>query len=291
MNEGPKPPVVMLGNSGVVARQLLPQLARAGYAGHVVSRSRPDLPDGFEWVETPAVQDGRFTVPERAVVFGLWPIWLVADVVDHLEGAAHIVALSSTSMLSKTASSDPGEQALSGRLAEAEALIADKATKAGMTYTILRPTIIYDAETDRSINEIAGVVRRFGFFAVAGSGRGMRQPIHAGDVAAFMVSAADNARAANRALNITGGDTISYREMVARVAQGLGRPAIIVPVPTLILRLLVKTLRGLGLTRHSPNFIDRMNQDLAFDGSEAVHLLNVSPRAFSPEFGGSGSER
>ena len=43
-------------------------------------------------------------------------------------------------------------------------------------------------------------------------------------------------------------------------------------------------MRVLGLTKHSPNMIDRMNSDMAFDNSEAVTLLGVKPRPFYPVF-------
>ncbi|MEM7750383.1 MAG: hypothetical protein AAF346_19190, partial [Pseudomonadota bacterium] len=196
--------------------------------------------------------------------------------------ANQLIALSSTSVFTKQSSSDPGELRLSQRLQTAEELI--QATSEDLPYTILRPTIIYDAETDVSINQIAKIIRRYGFFAVAGRGSGLRQPIHAADVAAMMVQCIERDAAKNVALNISGGEPLSYRKMVERIAVGIGTKPRIVSVPVWLLKGLVSVMRILKLTKHSPNMIDRMNNDMAFDNSKAVALLQIQPRKFHPAF-------
>ena len=205
---------------------------------------------------------------------------------DRLAGASQLITLSSTSIHSKIASDDPAERALSARLAESEEHIFQAAGRIGLPVTVLRPTMIYDCETDRSINQIASVIRRFGFFAIAGSGRGLRQPIHARDVAEAIFRSIGNHNTMDKTLDLTGGETISYRTMVERIARGLGRKSPILSVPTFALKSLVYIVRSAGMTRHSPSFIDRMNEDLAYDNSEAIARLGFTPRGFDPEFRG-----
>ena len=53
--------------------------------------------------------------------------------------------------------------------------------------------------------------------------QGLRQPIHVEDVAAVCFSALRAPDAANRAYNISGGETLTYSDMVERVFVALGR--------------------------------------------------------------------
>ena len=274
--------VVLVGYSGLIGRQLVPQLVAAGFRGHVVSRTKRDLPEPFSWIDTHDLQDGSYKVPTGSIVISLCKLPLTAQFLERFEGARQLIALSSTSMFTKQESPDPSELQLVQGLSEAEAKI--EAASGQLAYTILRPTIIYDAETDVSINKIADVIRRYRFFAIAGKGNGLRQPIHASDVASMIVNSIEREAAINRAFNISGGESLSYRTMVERISNGIGAKPRIVSVPTWVLKGLVSVMRVLKLTKHSPSMIDRMNDDLAFDTREAVELLGFEPRKFHPAF-------
>jgi nucleoside-diphosphate-sugar epimerase len=67
--------------------------------------------------------------------------------------------------------------------------------------------------------------------SLCGRGRGLRQPVHAEDCAVGAISAAQSVRAANRVYDLPGGETITYREMIGRIFDGLKRRRFIVPVP------------------------------------------------------------
>jgi nucleoside-diphosphate-sugar epimerase len=147
---------------------------------------------------------------------------------------------------------------------------------------ILRPTLIYGTGRDKNINEIARFVRWFGFFPVLGEAMGLRQPIHAEDVAGACVSALQAPGAANRAYNISGGETLSYREMVIRVFDALGRRPRVLTVPLWAFRLAVSLLRFLPRYRHwSAAMAERMNRDLVFDHAEVALDLGFKPRVFA----------
>ena len=276
------PHVVVLGHSGLVGRQLVPQLVAAGFEGHVLSRKTRELPAGFSYIRTQDLKNGSYKIPAGSTIISLWKMPLTAEYSDRFAGARHLIALSSTSKFTKRTSPDPKEQRLVRQLDEAEAKIESAGGR--LAYTILRPTIIYDAETDVSINKIANIIRRYRFFAIAGSGDGLRQPIHAADVAGMIMKCINRDTAMNRAFNISGGETLSYRTMVERISIGIGAKPRIISVPTWILKGLVSVMRGLKLTNHGPSMINRMNADLAFDTSEAETLLEYEPRKFHPVF-------
>lgn len=67
--------------------------------------------------------------------------------------------------------------------------------------------------------------------------QGSPQPIHAEDVAAACVSALQAHDAANNAYNISGGETLAYHDMVARVFSALGRRPRLLTVPLWAFRL------------------------------------------------------
>jgi nucleoside-diphosphate-sugar epimerase len=154
------------------------------------------------------------------------PIWVLPEHFPFLEasGAHRVVALSSTSRFTKVGSGDTAETAVAARLIEAEDRFVAWAKSRDIDWVILRPTLIYGLGRDKNVSEIARFIRRFSFFPVFGLAQGLRQPIHAEDVAAACFSALQAPNAANRAYNISGGETLTYRDMVARVFAALGRP-------------------------------------------------------------------
>ena len=110
---------------------------------------------------------------------------------------------------------------------------------------------------------------------------GLRQPIHAEDVAAACVAALQAAGAANRAYNISGGETLAYREMVRRVFAVMQRRPRLVTIPLGVFKLAVGCLRVFPQYRHwSAAMAERMNRDLVFDDAEAARDLGFSPRPF-----------
>ncbi len=192
-----------------------------------------------------------------------------------------IVVLSSTSRFTKDNSSDLQEQIVARRLAEAEASVQAWAEDRGVEWVILRPTLIYGLGRDKNITEIVRFIQRFGFFPLFGQARGLRQPIHAQDVASACIAALKMPGAANRAYNISGSEAISYREMVTRVFATLGRPLRLLPVPLSAFRVAVAVLNYLPRSRGwSVAMAERMNTDMVFDHCEAACDFGFAPRMF-----------
>ena len=105
-----------------------------------------------------------------------------------------------------------------------ERTIADS----GLSYLILRPTLIFGVE-DVLVNNIAWLVRRFPLFAIPGRGDYRVQPVFVGDVAAMAVAGASGAD--NRVVDAVGPEIYTFRDLVRTVARALGRATLIVPVP------------------------------------------------------------
>ena len=110
---------------------------------------------------------------------------------------------------------------------------------------MLRPTLVYDGFSDRNIARMIRLVRRTRVLPIARPRPGLRQPIHADDIATAILGALDNPRAAGRAFNIAGGEVLTYRAMAERVfrSQGLTPRFVVLPVP----------LAALGLRARGPD--------------------------------------
>ncbi len=105
----------------------------------------------------------------------------------------------------------------------------------GIAWTLFRPTLVYGCGRDGNITFIASCIRRFGFFPLAGGGRGLRQPVHAADLAQACADALDNPRTHAKAYNLSGGSTVTYRQMAEAVFRQLGRPILTPHVPVAVL--------------------------------------------------------
>ncbi len=279
----PDPRVGLLGATSLVGKCLLPLLINSGARVCAFSRqSIESVGDGITWRN---LSDSRSTDTDQ---LDHWicvaPIWVLPEHFSLLEasGARRVVALSSTSRFTKVDSGDAAENAVAERLVESEARFVAWAKSRGIEWVILRPTLIYGLGQDKNICEIASFIRRFGFFPVFGRAEGLRQPIHAEDVAAACISVLRATNGANRAYNISGGETLTYRAMVERLSAALGRRPRLLTVPLWSFRLAVSVLRCLPRYRQwSAAMADRMNRDLVFDHTEAAREFGFKPRCFA----------
>lgn len=272
--------VGVLGASSLVGECLLPMLSKAGWRVVAFSRRAAESGLGVEWRQLP------FT--EVAAEISHWicvaPIWVLPDYFALIEaaGARRVVVLSSTSRFTKVGSGDTAEQATAAKLIDGETRLQAWAESRGIELVILRPTLIYGIGRDKNISEIARFIRRFGFFPVLGEAKGLRQPIHAEDVAGACLAALQGSDVRSRSYNISGGETLTYREMVARVFAALGRRPRLLTVPLWAFRLAVCVLRCLPRYRQwSAAMAERMNSDLVFDHADAVRDLGFKPRGFA----------
>ncbi len=85
-------------------------------------------------------------------------------------------------------------------------------------------------------HDCRGLYRKLGFVPLADSGSGLRQPVHAQDLAIGALAAAASPAAANKIYATPGKDTVTYREMVGRIFDGLHKQRRIIPVPPALWR-------------------------------------------------------
>jgi nucleoside-diphosphate-sugar epimerase len=146
---------------------------------------------------------------------------------------------------------------------------------------IVRPTLVYGGGMDRNVSDIARFIRRWHVFPLVGQGSGLRQPLHSADLAALVLRAARDEAVANVALNVCGGETLSYRSMVLRIAAAMECRVVLISIPRWLLRGCIVAARRLPRFRAlSPALADRMIEDLVVNGLPAAKLLGFSARPF-----------
>lgn len=213
----------------------------------------------------------------------LAPIWVLPDHLAMLKafGAQRVVVLSSTSRITKTTSSNKAEQKLAARIAHAEDEFVSWAEKEQVEWTILQPTLIYGFGKDRNISELARFISRFGFYPLCGAAHGLRQPIYAGDVAEACLLALNSDRAINRTYVISGGETLSYQDMVGRIFKALGMRPRFFRIPLFAFRPVIGVLRRFPRFKDwSVAMVERMNKDMVFEHQAAKQDFGFSPRPF-----------
>ncbi len=100
--------------------------------------------------------------------------------------------------------------------------------ESGLSYAILRPTVLFGKE-DILINNIAWALRRLPAFGLFGDGSYRLQPIYVDDLAALAVAQGQGRE--NVVIDAIGPETFSYRELVQMVANAIGvrRPVLALP--------------------------------------------------------------
>ena len=269
--------VIVFGASSQIGHFLLPRLRARGESVVAISRKPRSEQAGVRWVQ--AQLPGKIAdIGQPTAVINFGPLgsfasWLAST---DLPSSTRVIATSSMSAESKQASDVSAERMLSQTLRDGEAAMAAACDARGMAWTIFRPTLIYGAGIDKSLSPIARRATRLHVFPLP-AGRGLRQPVHADDIAAAVVAALDHPEAAGRILPLGGGERLTAGEMFARVRASLTTPTVPVPIPAFVLRMgrhAVPRLRG-PLTRLEANLIA--------DNSELQRLLGVSPRPFQPD--------
>ncbi|HUA79332.1 MAG TPA: NAD-dependent epimerase/dehydratase family protein [Dyella sp.] len=269
--------VLVFGASSQIGRYLLPLLAARGEPVVAVSRSARTSTNEVTWLAG-RLPDAVPVVEDISAIFSFGPLHAFASWLNRAElpHAPRVVVTSSMSAQSKRDSEVPAERDLSQRLRDGETAVADACATHGSEWTVLRPTLIYGAGLDKSLTPIARRAMRTRIFPLP-AGRGMRQPVHAQDLAYAALAALDIAASAGKILPIGGGERLPVRDMFARVRQSLPVDTVLVPVPGWLLHVARRTagpLRG-------P--LSRLETDLVADNTEVARILGIEPRPFRPD--------
>ena len=111
---------------------------------------------------------------------------------------------------------------------QGKAQLEKSVVESGLSYAILRPTVVFGLE-DILINNIAWFVRHFPVFGIPGDGQYRIRPIYVEDLARLVVHAVE--QEGNLLLDAVGPETFSFEELVKQIAVQMQRPVRLVHMP------------------------------------------------------------
>lgn len=277
--------VLLLGASGQIGVFVIPRLLAAGF--EVIAVSRKPRPGWFpefgavRWIKPEAINVS--VLADAKMLISVGPVTLAAELIDSCRHLERAVVFSTSSVFSKLESHDRKEKRQMQQILMDEAVLSNICEVHGITLSLYRPTLIYGCGMDGNVSWLAKWIRKFGFMPIAGDAAGLRQPVHADDLAMAAVATLVNETPLALDVPLCGGSTLSFREMIEAIFRGLDKPVRIVSVPghiftavTYFSRLIPK-LRGVR-----PEMIRRESIDLVFDDSTARDVLDYQPRPFAP---------
>jgi nucleoside-diphosphate-sugar epimerase len=164
---------------------------------------------------------------------------------------------------------------------DAEILALDFFRSEGLPGTVVRPTGIYGPGDLRFLKLFRAIAR--GTFVMLGRGHTLYQLCYVDDLVRGIVLAAERDAAVGEVFTIGGAEYLPIRELVARIAQTLGRPVPRLRMPVAPVRaaafLCEAACRPLGV--EPPIYrrrVDFFTKHRAFDISKARRLLGYEPR-------------
>ncbi|MDR1076465.1 MAG: hypothetical protein LBL59_09270 [Xanthomonadaceae bacterium] len=276
--------IFVVGATSQIGHFLLPRLREAGIDVIALSRhgGKTDTPQ-LRWLsgdlgQLPVFPEAAGAALQGIVSFG--PLEALAGWLGRMPAAPapRLVATSSMSVLTKQSSGIESEREMVRHLAVGEARVIEQCRRLGIGWTLLRPTLIYGAGLDRNITPIAQRAARWRLFPLP-AGDGLRQPVHADDLADAILRCLSRENAQGRTLSLGGGERLRASEMFARVRAGLP----LYTVPVRLWRPLLGLMAWLLPATRGP--ISRLRKDLIVDNAEAMQLLEIQPRPFRPDPG------
>ncbi len=268
---------LVFGASSQIGHFLLPRLEAMQaqvLAVSRVARSTPALAN-VTWRQA---QLPDFAPASFDSIIAFAPLHALAQWLSQCETAParKLVATGSMSAESKRDSAVASDRALSRMLREGEAALAAQCARLGIDFLILRPTLIYGAGMDKSLTPIAHRALRLRVFPLP-LAKGLRQPVHADDIALAVLAALRAGKLGGITLEIGGGERIEYREMFRRVHASLPLRTLPLPIPASALRVLARAVPA----ARGP--VSRLAQDLLADNRELQRMLGIAPRGFAPD--------
>jgi nucleoside-diphosphate-sugar epimerase len=157
-----------------------------------------------------------------------------------------------------------------------------------LSWTILRPTMIYGAAGDRNLSRLLALLARLRglpvplVVPVPGGGRQLQQPVQVEDLAGAVLTAVERGAAARRRYDVAGPEPLTFAELLRVSAAAVGGRVHLVPVP---LAPVIALTRGYERVSRRPKIRveqwQRLAEDKAFPIDAASRDLDYAPRPFT----------
>jgi len=234
----------------------------------------------------------------KGVLVSFAPIWLLSEFLsrvsveqpDSLKNLTGVIAVSSSSYLTKQFAFSNHDKSLARSLSKAHATIVDVCKVLNIHCQILAPTLVYGSKSkfkDQNVSQLIRIMRYFPCIFLPRT-TGSRQPIHASQLAQVAHEMSTRMLEGNweggkpLILPVGGDEIMSYSHMLTRIQKSLphndaGRRCRIIEIPDRVFLMIFAPLLPINTTLFEA--VMRISSNLA-GFSKTSDLLQEKPRAF-----------
>ena len=156
----------------------------------------------------------------------------------------------------------------------------------GLSYTILRPTMIYGSPRDRNMWRLIRFMRYSPIVPIFGDGKYLQQSIYVDDVARALVSCLSNDKTIGRSYNIAGKQALTYNEVIDTIAKAMNKRVWKLHVPSKPVVSLLELFERIRIPFPiKAEQILRLNENKDFSYAEAQRDFGFSPLSFEEGIG------
>jgi nucleoside-diphosphate-sugar epimerase len=183
--------------------------------------------------------------------------------------ARHLIHVSSASVVY------PNTTHYSRSKRQAEAIVT---ACSALEWTLVRPTLVYDGEGGLEFKLYADFVRRYPVVPLVAGGRAKKRPVHVADLLSGLLAMAGNPVTFGKTYNLSGGETVTLRELAELMLERRGLKKPMLPVPA---RLCEIAAALYGRLRQRPLLMEHtiagLTQDADLDPTAAMQDLGYRP--------------
>ena len=151
----------------------------------------------------------------------------------------------------------------------------------GLSWTIVRPTMIYGSERDKNIHRLLRFLDRWPVFPMFGPGTNLWQPVYHEDCARGILETLKRSGTVHRGYDLPGAKPLTYRDLVQTAAAALGRRPRLARIPIEPVRRALVSAERLRLPLPiDSGQVARLREDKAYPHEEARRDLDYAPRHF-----------
>ncbi|MGD0114628.1 MAG: complex I NDUFA9 subunit family protein [Dehalococcoidia bacterium] len=275
--------ILVTGGTGFIGRHLVAWLAASGQQVRVAARGerKADLPEGVEQVKADVVSGEGLAQAMAGVEAVVNLVGVIAEkgsqrfdavirggtagIVDEAEraGVKKLVYVSAIG-----AAPDPKFPYWHAKWQAEQSVTASR-----LTYTILRPSLVFGPEDD-FFNRLARLIRRVPVVPVAGDGKTRFQPVWVEDVVSCVVASLGEGTHDRETLEIGGPEYFSYDEIIDLIGETLGHRKPKAHLPLCLMRPAARAMQS--VLPNPPVTTDQ----LAMLSKDNTTELDAVPKAF-----------
>jgi NADH dehydrogenase len=145
-------------------------------------------------------------------------------------------------------------------------------------FTLVRPTLVYDRDGGLEFKLYADFVKRYPVVPLVAGGRARKSPVHVDDLLSGLLAMAGNPITFGKTYNLSGGETVTLRELAELMLARQGRSKPMLTIPASLCRV---AARAWGALNRRPLLMEHtlagLTQDADLDHSAATQDLGYQP--------------